>query len=570
MTGRLLGGNIQMVRPFDRVLRVVSNVSSDAIRPLYLFVGTDEYSTYSNVVYSPNGDISTRYGGNIGSPFGPSLNIDASAEAYVRAIGVEDLGDNLFETNNAYRTEFERWLTRNHPAGDTSSFDCMFNGADDYCDGVNYFDYKLYEKTHTLLDGSERGARVDWVGGESKIGFVFNRWVEAIPTEFYQHGGWDACGPDCIPVEVGEITEAFDMQQFYYPKCRRFVSAKRQYIQVLMNEYTGAVGSFKTPITRDFKIRYRIVTETIDGGEYGCNLSAASVSYGSELVLDLFPERTEAVAVPDVLKKYPKVYVRAYCTFRQEDAYGDTVNLIELYPNFAGSWGEANWIDNALPGEWTRTVRTDSDSDCFYTGVYAKTQLVEYTWRGDPVFSPLPNIDLTVNGVTKASNELAYAEFHLPNGSYTLHMTAPAGYAAASYPFAGDSFSFVITQHQYPYVFVASVQFTLVKLKTIQGTLIVNANFDWIPDYNAPGEFPVLPGVTVTLTGDINGDGVDESIDVVTDENGVYEFTGIFPGIYTVEASFSDAYKDDTRSLVLDVGMVDKIGFFHPAIPIED
>ena len=42
------------------------------------------------------------------------------------------------------------------------------------------------------------------------------------------------------------------------------------------------------------------------------------------------------------------------------------------------------------------------------------------------------------------------------------------------------------------------------------------------------------PGVMITLTGDVDGDGTSDTLVAPTDANGEYEFTGLYPGTYTV------------------------------------
>ena len=44
-----------------------------------------------------------------------------------------------------------------------------------------------------------------------------------------------------------------------------------------------------------------------------------------------------------------------------------------------------------------------------------------------------------------------------------------------------------------------------------------------------------MAGVTITLTGDVDGDGITDTLTTVTDANGEYGFTDLFPGTYTVE-----------------------------------
>ena len=66
---------------------------------------------------------------------------------------------------------------------------------------------------------------------------------------------------------------------------------------------------------------------------------------------------------------------------------------------------------------------------------------------------------------------------------------------------------------------------------TIGDTVWFDLDANGVVDQGESG----IGGVTVTLTGDLNNDGVaDESIDVVTDSNGMYSFNNLFSGDYTL------------------------------------
>jgi CshA-type fibril repeat protein len=65
---------------------------------------------------------------------------------------------------------------------------------------------------------------------------------------------------------------------------------------------------------------------------------------------------------------------------------------------------------------------------------------------------------------------------------------------------------------------------------TIGDTVFFDANGNGVQD---PGE-PGIPGVTVTLEGDSNGDGIPDVLTTVTDANGNYQFASVTAGTYTV------------------------------------
>ena len=60
-----------------------------------------------------------------------------------------------------------------------------------------------------------------------------------------------------------------------------------------------------------------------------------------------------------------------------------------------------------------------------------------------------------------------------------------------------------------------------------------------------------IPGVTITLTGDVNNDGIEDLLTTVTDENGTYLFENIPDGDYTIAvdpAGFACGDDSDCRS----------------------
>ncbi|MDJ0583334.1 SdrD B-like domain-containing protein, partial [Crocosphaera sp.] len=65
-----------------------------------------------------------------------------------------------------------------------------------------------------------------------------------------------------------------------------------------------------------------------------------------------------------------------------------------------------------------------------------------------------------------------------------------------------------------------------------------------------------IAGATVTLTGDVNGDGVTDTLTTTTDAAGIYNFTNLNPGDYTVEFTTPDGF---TESSPVNVGEDDTI-----------
>ena len=73
----------------------------------------------------------------------------------------------------------------------------------------------------------------------------------------------------------------------------------------------------------------------------------------------------------------------------------------------------------------------------------------------------------------------------------------------------------------------------------------VNANSQYDPAVDQR-----VPGVTITLTGDVDGDGTIDTVTTVTDANGEYGFTGLYPGTYTVEETVPPCWIPTTATKV--------------------
>ncbi|HND54875.1 MAG TPA: SdrD B-like domain-containing protein, partial [Pirellulaceae bacterium] len=61
----------------------------------------------------------------------------------------------------------------------------------------------------------------------------------------------------------------------------------------------------------------------------------------------------------------------------------------------------------------------------------------------------------------------------------------------------------------------------------------LDENGDGVQDAGEAG----IPQLTVTLTGDANGDGVADTLTTVTDQDGSYVFSNLYPGVYTITVS---------------------------------
>ena len=184
------------------------------------------------------------------------------------------------------------------------------------------------------------------------------------------------------------------------------------------------------------------------------------------------------------------------------------------YPGI-GSIGDTVWFDangtGALP---------DPGED----GIPGVTVIIEGDLDGDG------SIDYTAATVTNANGE--YLFDNLPAGDYTLTVddtTLPAG-LDQTYDYDGLG-----TPHTSDYTLAEDEDnreqdFGYRGSGSIGDTVWFDADADGIQD---PGE-DGIPNVTVTLEGDVDGDGIDEVVTTTTDADGLYLFDFLPAGDYTI------------------------------------
>ena len=154
--------------------------------------------------------------------------------------------------------------------------------------------------------------------------------------------------------------------------------------------------------------------------------------------------------------------------------------------------------------------------------------------------------DLTLSTTTDSHGNFVFDK--LPVGAYTVRVTKPAGYDQT---FDNDG---VATSDQSVLTLGAgehnsSQDFGYSGQGSIGDRVWFDANQDGIQD---PGE-PGYPSVTVQLEVDLNGDGaVDYTTTTLTDNNGLYVFSDLPPGDYTI--SVIDKPKGGTATYDADGG----------------
>ncbi len=187
----------------------------------------------------------------------------------------------------------------------------------------------------------------------------------------------------------------------------------------------------------------------------------------------------------------------------------------------------------ALPVGISGHVRTDVNGDC----------------QTDPNATPIAGVTvqlLDANGaVLKTTSTNAQGEYDfagLPPATYGVHVVTPAGYFAADNHVGSAGGTMVDVSTLGNVVLTSGVEglnydFCEGLPASLSGVVHVDVNGDCDVNPNAPP----LQGVTVQLR-----DASDNVIaTAVTDANGVYTFSGLMPGVYSVHKITPAGYFDD-------------------------
>ena len=209
---------------------------------------------------------------------------------------------------------------------------------------------------------------------------------------------------------------------------------------------------------------------------------------------------------------------------------------------------DADGLGTAHTSDYTLAAGEDNlDQDFGYRGSGSIGDTVWFDYDADGVQDPgedgIPNVTVTLEGdvdgdgideiltTTTDANGLYLFDF-LPAGDFTITVddtTLPDG-LAQTYDYDGLG-----TAHTSDYTLAAGEHnreqdFGYRGTGSIGDTVWFDADGNGIQD---PGE-DGIPGVTVSLVGDFDADGITETITTVTDENGLYLFEYLPAGDYTV------------------------------------
>ena len=193
----------------------------------------------------------------------------------------------------------------------------------------------------------------------------------------------------------------------------------------------------------------------------------------------------------------------------------DGANSLTLdpYPGI-GSIGDRVWLDTDAEG----------DQDPAELGIANVTVILEADLDADGI------IDYTAETTTDANGEYLFDD--LPAGDYTITVddtTLPDG-MEQTYDYDGLG-----TPHTSDYTLAENEHnreqdFGYRGLGSIGDYVWIDANADGVQDPTEVG----IENVTITLEGDLNGDGIPETLTTTTDADGLYLFDVLPAGPYTI------------------------------------
>jgi serine-aspartate repeat-containing protein C/D/E len=188
----------------------------------------------------------------------------------------------------------------------------------------------------------------------------------------------------------------------------------------------------------------------------------------------------------------------------------------------------------------------------------------------DPNEVTIPNWNISLDGTDYNGYEVHLKTTTGPNGCYAFLMLLPGIYNVSEEVPAGWLNTTSAIRHvdvgTLEPANISGVDFGNVKLGTIYGFKYrddnMNHNWDGSSEPgNQNGSEPRLPGWVIELTGTLNNGSSFGPIYDVTDENGVYQFDNLFPGVYMIREIMKPGWTNvtpDNYNVTMVAG-----GYFH-------
>jgi hypothetical protein len=145
-------------------------------------------------------------------------------------------------------------------------------------------------------------------------------------------------------------------------------------------------------------------------------------------------------------------------------------------------------------------------------------------------------VSLTTTTQSINGQDGSYVFPNVNSGTYTVTETPPAGYldGIVSVGTAGGTVvGRSVENIQVTTTAASGYNFAQLKLTDLSGTVYCDTDFNGV--FN-PGTDPLVPGATVVLTG-TNDLGQSVNMTLTTDASGVYDFTGLRLGTYTINVT---------------------------------
>ncbi len=424
-------------------------------------------------------------------------------------------------TNNVRSEPFTSTLPDLEISGAVAAIGCAADGNATVSADVTFINSGCSDVT------ADYDVRVTVYDGANCTGSVIDTWVETLSGEPVAAGS-----SNTVTLTPHVLTQALCAGDCDY-SARFEVDANNDICECDGTDNLFCLSSISSEIPNidvtdidplvDCQTGTAQVTATV--GNTGCGDATAVIfrltSAGCAPTIDSAPTDLAAGASQEIVFSYTPNCEDWNCTFTVTadpdsavcECDGDNSLTRDPYPGI-GSIGDRVWFD----------TDAGQDQDPEELGIANVTVIIEGDLDGDGI------IDFRAETTTDANGE--YLFDNLPAGDYTITVddtTLPAG-MGQTYDFDGLG-----TAHTSDYSLAQNENnreqdFGYRGLGSIGDYVWIDVNADGVQD---PTEV-AIENVTVTLEGDLNGDGIEEILTTTTDADGLYLFEFLPAGPYTI------------------------------------